>query len=207
MLREYLKYVIYVLIFFSLDMCLKSSSGSQKHRHTFNTFTSDIISASHRGGVVIFSRRYLRNIHNKFITLAPEHDSETTDTGTTASSGRRPPLQILDFRPRRAIWWSTSRKDTVIQTIKRVLHRVARWYIFIPKKPLWVYFWGPLNGKSWYILWPLVKFYDPLVYFVDIMYIFPRFGMLSQYKSAKPGCEHWCHCFDKIWHNTVQLYL
>jgi hypothetical protein len=39
---------------------------------------------------------------------------------------------------------------------------VARWYIFVPEIPIWVYFGGPWNGKGWYvyslaiwnILWP-----------------------------------------------------
>jgi hypothetical protein len=29
--------------------------------------------------------------------------------------------------------------------------RVARWYIFMPKIHIGVYFGGPLNGKSWHI--------------------------------------------------------
>jgi hypothetical protein len=32
--------------------------------------------------------------------------------------------------------------------------RVARWYIFKQKIPIWVNFGGPLNGKFWYILCP-----------------------------------------------------
>jgi hypothetical protein len=36
----------------------------------------------------------------------------------------------------------------------RVCHRVARWFTFIPKIPVWVNFGGPWNGKCWYILWP-----------------------------------------------------
>jgi hypothetical protein len=30
--------------------------------------------------------------------------------------------------------------------------RVARWFVFKPKIPIWVNFGGPLNGKCWYIL-------------------------------------------------------
>jgi hypothetical protein len=30
--------------------------------------------------------------------------------------------------------------------------RVARWYIFIPKLPMWKDVEGPLNVKCWYIL-------------------------------------------------------
>jgi hypothetical protein len=28
--------------------------------------------------------------------------------------------------------------------------RVSRWFIFIPKISIWVYFGGPWNGKCWY---------------------------------------------------------
>jgi hypothetical protein len=31
--------------------------------------------------------------------------------------------------------------------------RVARWYSFKPKIPIWVNFGGPWNGKGWYIQW------------------------------------------------------
>jgi hypothetical protein len=30
--------------------------------------------------------------------------------------------------------------------------RVARWFVFKPKIPIWVNFGGPCNGKCWYIL-------------------------------------------------------
>jgi hypothetical protein len=33
----------------------------------------------------------------------------------------------------------------------RDLHRVARWYIFIPKIPIWVNYGVPWNGIFWYI--------------------------------------------------------
>jgi hypothetical protein len=36
---------------------------------------------------------------------------------------------------------------------RSVANRVARWYIFRPKNPIWENFGGPLNGKYWYILW------------------------------------------------------
>jgi hypothetical protein len=32
--------------------------------------------------------------------------------------------------------------------------RVARWFVFKPKIPVWVNFGGPLNGKCWHSLWP-----------------------------------------------------
>jgi hypothetical protein len=39
----------------------------------------------------------------------------------------------------------------------------------------------------WSILRQLEKFYGPLVYFVVIRYIYPRFGILYQEKSGNPG--------------------
>jgi hypothetical protein len=37
--------------------------------------------------------------------------------------------------------------------------RVARWYIYKPKIPIWVNFCGPWNGKVWYCI-----FYGHLEY-------------------------------------------
>jgi hypothetical protein len=37
---------------------------------------------------------------------------------------------------------------------------VARWYIFVPKTKIWVYFYGSWNAKCWYILWPFGIFYS-----------------------------------------------
>jgi hypothetical protein len=55
--------------------------------------------------------------------------------------------------------------------------RVARWFIFKPKIPIWVNFRGPQIGKSWNILWPFGIFtYGYLVYFMTIWYILCSFG-------------------------------
>jgi hypothetical protein len=48
------------------------------------------------------------------------------------------------------------------------LTRVARWYIFIPKIPIWVNFGGPWNGKGWYVLCPFGIFYGQVVYVMVI---------------------------------------
>jgi hypothetical protein len=72
--------------------------------------------------------------------------------------------------------------------------RVARWFVFKPKIPIWENFGGSSYGKSWHvyfmtiwsILHPFEIFYDHLVYFVVICYIFPRFGILDQEKSGNP---------------------
>jgi hypothetical protein len=73
-----------------------------------------------------------------------------------------------------------------------LLGRVARWYIFKPKIPIWVNFGGPYNGKCWYIVWSFWNILRLLVYvmvilvmFDIVLYIFPRFGILCQEKSVK----------------------
>jgi hypothetical protein len=50
--------------------------------------------------------------------------------------------------------------------------RVARWYIFQPKIPIWVNFGGSCNGRCWSILWPFGLFYGHWVNFVAIWYNF-----------------------------------
>jgi hypothetical protein len=74
--------------------------------------------------------------------------------------------------------------------------RVARWYIFKPKIPLWVNYEGPWNWKKvgifygyleyitaiWYMLWPFGNV-------VTIWYISPRFGILCQEKSGSPALQ------------------
>jgi hypothetical protein len=76
------------------------------------------------------------------------------------------------------------------------LPRVARWFLFKPKIPIWVNFGGSCNGRCWHVygywvhftvLRSFVIFYGHLVYFVVIWYIFPRFGSLNQEKSGNPG--------------------
>jgi hypothetical protein len=64
--------------------------------------------------------------------------------------------------------------------------RVASWYSFKQKIPIWVNFGGPGNGKVWYILWPFGNL-------VAVWFIYPRFGTLCQEKSGNHGrnCRHW----------------
>jgi hypothetical protein len=54
--------------------------------------------------------------------------------------------------------------------------RVARWYVFKPKIPIWLNFGRPWNGKCWHILWPFGNL-------VALWYIFPRLGKLCREKS------------------------
>jgi hypothetical protein len=45
-----------------------------------------------------------------------------------------------------------------------VASRVARWFVFKPKIPIWVHLGGPQNRKCWAILWSFGIFYGHLVY-------------------------------------------
>jgi hypothetical protein len=62
--------------------------------------------------------------------------------------------------------------------------RVARWFVFKPKIPIWVNFGEPWIGNviyfiaTWNILWKFWIFYDHLVHFVFIWYIFAGFGIM-----------------------------
>jgi hypothetical protein len=69
--------------------------------------------------------------------------------------------------------------------------RVARWFIFKPKIPLWVKFGGPWNGKCCSILLPLGIFFGHLVLFLAVWYSLWSFGIflvcLDHEKSGNPG--------------------
>jgi hypothetical protein len=70
--------------------------------------------------------------------------------------------------------------------------RVARWCIFIPKIPIWVYLRGPWNLKCCYILWSFWIFYANLLCFMAIWYILlslvyiPPIGFVLQRKIWQP---------------------
>jgi hypothetical protein len=75
----------------------------------------------------------------------------------------------------------------------QVWRRVARWFLFRPKIPIWVYSGGPRNGKCCYIFWSF-KYFTTIVYilwdiayFLVIWYIFPHFGILYQENTGNPG--------------------
>jgi hypothetical protein len=82
-----------------------------------------------------------------------------------------------------------------IKTKFGVLVRVARWFIFKPKIPIWVNFGMHYIGSCWYILRPSVIFnvhlgysmYDHLVHFELFWCIFSDFGYTYQEKSGNPG--------------------
>jgi hypothetical protein len=77
---------------------------------------------------------------------------------------------------------------------KRVLNRVARWFVFKPKIPIWENFGGPWIGKCFYILWSFGICYGYLRYFMTIWYILCSFGtfcfgIMYQEKSGNTGFE------------------
>jgi hypothetical protein len=74
-----------------------------------------------------------------------------------------------------------------IRSIDGAPNRVARWFLFKPKIPIWVDFGGPWIEKCWYILQEFGIFYDHSVHFEFIWYIFSGFGIMYQEKSGIPG--------------------
>jgi hypothetical protein len=84
-------------------------------------------------------------------------------------------------------------QQIILTTNAVVWIRVARWYIFKPKLPIWVHFGGPLNRKCWHILWTFGLYYGHFVYFIAVWHtlwsldicISTCFAMLYQVKSGK----------------------
>jgi hypothetical protein len=63
-------------------------------------------------------------------------------------------------------------KSCVFNLTKNGLgYRVARWFVFKPKNPIWVNFGWSCNIKSWYILRAFGLFYCHWKYFMAIRYI------------------------------------
>jgi hypothetical protein len=58
--------------------------------------------------------------------------------------------------------------------------RVAKWYSFTQKIPIWVYFVGPWSGDCWYS-------FEPFGNFVVIWYFNPCLGIFYLEKSGNPG--------------------
>jgi hypothetical protein len=72
----------------------------------------------------------------------------------------------------------------------------ARWYIFIPDIPIWVYFGGPWNGKCWYVLWPFWNYYGHWVDFVGVWFIFSTFWYIVSRQIWQPCSES--HLFKRM---------
>jgi hypothetical protein len=80
--------------------------------------------------------------------------------------------------------------------------------------PIWVYFGVPWNGERWYVLWPFVMSYGPLVRFVVIWCIlwlfgtccvsfgtFFRFSMSGNPAAAAPFCSR-----SWKWEKSLQCF-
>jgi hypothetical protein len=99
--------------------------------------------------------------------------------------------------------------------------RVARWFVFRPKIPIRVNFGGPnIDWKMliyfmaiWNILWPFVIFYDHLVHFVFIWYIFPflvsctkkHLATLMWPRRQNTG-KFWCGLSSVTWTLVSMLF-
>jgi hypothetical protein len=59
---------------------------------------------------------------------------------------------------------------TTLIFFRQVGNKVARWFIFKPKIPIWINFGGYCNGRCWYILGPFGIVNGNLVHF-------SRFGL------------------------------
>jgi hypothetical protein len=46
---------------------------------------------------------------------------------------------------------------TIVAKLVYMYFRVARWFIFKPKIPIWVNFGGPWNGKCWYMYFMTIR--------------------------------------------------
>jgi hypothetical protein len=63
--------------------------------------------------------------------------------------------------------------------------RVARWFLFRPKIPIWVYFAGSWNRKCCYIFWSFGIFYDHWVYIMAFTYFIVIFFPALVYRTKK----------------------
>jgi hypothetical protein len=86
-----------------------------------------------------------------------------------------------------------------------MVYRVARWFVFQPKIPIWVNFGGPKNRKCWYILRSFGIFYGQccgnLVHFPSFWYIVSRKTWRPWWatRSKNVAFRHMCcytHVFD-----------
>jgi hypothetical protein len=71
---------------------------------------------------------------------------------------------------------------------KLVPRRVARWFVFKPKIPIWVDFGGSCYGKSWYILLPFGLFYCHWKYLIGHLVDFVVIWYFGPKKIWQPWC-------------------
>jgi hypothetical protein len=71
---------------------------------------------------------------------------------TSAAKHVDPASKCREWNATKPLHSSISKADFRILFYRHVPNRVARWYIFMPKLPIRVYFSGPWNINCWYIL-------------------------------------------------------
>jgi hypothetical protein len=88
----------------------------------------------------------------------------------------------------------SSWKKTSADSFETLAVRVARWFIFKPKIPIWVNSWGPWIGKCLYTyLLPFWIFCRHFGYFMTICYIWYILCIFGTFY------RFWYHVRRKIW--------
>jgi hypothetical protein len=78
------------------------------------------------------------------------------------------------------------RKSAKVGSGNFLASRVARWFLFEPKIPIWVNLGGYCNGRCWYILWPFGQLSGHLAYLMAIWYMLHRFGTFYTFWYVVP---------------------
>jgi hypothetical protein len=73
----------------------------------------------------------------------------------------------------------------------RIRVRVARWYIYMQKVPIWVYSGGPWKGNCWYVLWTFgihmyVHIFTAMSKFFGLLVYKWTFGIFSPFWNVVP---------------------
>jgi hypothetical protein len=91
-------------------------------------------------------------------------------------------------------------------------NKVARWFIFKPKIPIWVKFGGPWKGKfchifmtTWNISVPFGTLHGRLVQFVVVWVYLSRFGKFGPRQIWQPWLELKVFTFDRLIHQRTTL--
>jgi hypothetical protein len=80
--------------------------------------------------------------------------------------------------------WNFKLVQSIVKRSSLVQTRVARWYCFQTKNPVWVHFWGPQNET-------VGIFYGHLEYITAIWYILWSFGNLVAVWYIPPFLVYW----------------
>jgi hypothetical protein len=117
--------------------------------------------------------RFLRSVMKKmFLTAAPKNMFFNKGKCLVKSSMEK---------SRKLLRMDLLVEHDQLMEMGRVLNstRVARWFVFIPKMPIWVYFLMPRVKSFWlFYIWPFGISKAILVYFIAIWYFYCHFGLL-----------------------------